>query len=308
LPEGSGLTESVERSARRRAWRGDREALRRLCGVVQAFATRQLEKELSRAPNMPSVVRAREISEDYARERQEQEEQSARLRWRVTARASEVEYNRSRSGTPDEVIDALDERAVDTFSVDLRMWAANDSITVEVGLSRSSGCRIRVYGSDPQQVHSLAPEIESGAKRGVPKWQWLRSDAMFFPYLLFTAPLLAYATYPWTIHTGPHIEQSAATVDTRRRRARFIGGRWPCLRHPPAVPRLRGDTARQRGEGFAGAVANAHPRGRRRRFLDGQPSRVRPTERLHGLSQVLGATSCAASTVDTDGAPGRHPR
>jgi hypothetical protein len=200
LPEGSGLTESVERSARWRAWRGDREALRRLCGVVQAFATRQLEKELSGAANMPSVVRAREISEDYGRERQEQEEESARQRWRVRARASEVEYNRSRSGTPDEVIDALDERAVDTFSVDLRMWGANDSISVEVGLSRSSGCRVRVYGSDPQQVHSLAPEIESGAKRGVPKWHWLRSDGMFFPYWLFAAPLIAYATYPWTTH------------------------------------------------------------------------------------------------------------
>jgi hypothetical protein len=209
LPEGSGLTESVERSARRRAWRGDREALRRLCGVVQAFATRQLEKELSRAPNMPSVVRAREISEDSARERQEQEEQSARLRWRVTARASEVEYNRSRSGTPDEVIDALDERAVDTFSVDLRMWAANDSITVEVGLSRSSGCRIRVYGSDPQQVHSLAPEIESGAKRGVPQ-------VAVAPFRRHVLPLLA-------VHRAAPRVRDLPVDDSHRTPHRAIG-------------------------------------------------------------------------------------
>jgi hypothetical protein len=199
LPEGSGLTESVERSARWRAWCGDREALRRFCGVVQAFANRQLEKELSGAPNMPSVVQAREISEDYGRQRQEQEEQSARQRWRVRARASEVEYNRSRSGTPDEVIDALDERAVDSFSVDLYNIWADETISVEISLSRLGGCRVRVHGSDPQQVHSLFPEIESGAKRGVPKWQWLRSDAMFFPYWLFTALFLAYAIYPWTM-------------------------------------------------------------------------------------------------------------
>jgi hypothetical protein len=157
--------ERITRRARWFAWRGDKDALRRLSRSIQTFADQRLEAELEAI-----------ASTDQAEEISEVEQAYARAQWRVIATAREAEFDRTRRDVPDEVIEAMDEGSAVSFVLDLLA----PGLAVEVGLHKSVGCFVRLYGSETQQIHSLFPEVASAVKRGVPRWHWLRSRSTSF--------------------------------------------------------------------------------------------------------------------------------
>jgi hypothetical protein len=186
VTDSSTVSETIQLTAAWEAWRGDRDALRRLCKAIQSFADAELAKELDEIASQSERSEAREMRERYARDR-----------WAVTATAQEPEYSRTRRGPPDEVIDGLDERTVYSFSAHLQAYGRRD-VSVNVGLHRKLGADVRVFGKEPLLVHSLFPEIKAALQRGVPRWCWLRNVNMMFAYSALVALLVGFAFFPYT--------------------------------------------------------------------------------------------------------------
>lgn len=180
----TGVREDIVRADRWEAWSEDREALRRLCGAIETFAETNRARELA-------AIDAGADSEWVKEQRKERVIDV----WKVGARATEPEYNRTRTGSPDEVIDTLDERTVESFACDLSTWG-DVVIHISASMDRRYGAQVRVSGSDPPLVHSVFTEIAVAMKRGVPKWSWVRKASAL--WIVVVGALAFLATYPHT--------------------------------------------------------------------------------------------------------------